>query len=104
MRNRNHQVKTRLNDKEYLAFQKKVAKTGLSTEAYLRSLIANIVPKELPTMDFYDVMRELRQINVNMNQIAMKAHTLNIIDAPFYLECHKQLQSSIGKIMRAVYG
>ncbi len=104
MRYRRHQVKTRLDDNEYLAFEKNVAKTGLSKEAYLRSLIAKTVPKELPPMDFFDVMRELRQININMNQIAMKAHTLNIIDAPFYLECYKQLQSAIGKIMRTVYG
>jgi len=55
-------------------------------------------------MQFHDVLRELRQINVNMNQIAMKAHTLNFIDAPFYSQCQKELQTAVGKIMRAVYG
>ena len=104
MRTREHQIKTRLDDKEYENFQTKLKKTGLSTEEYLRSVIEEIQPKELPPMQFQDVLRELRQINVNMNQIAMKAHTLHFIDAPFYNDCHKDLQASIGKIMRAIYG
>ena len=86
MRTREHQVKTRLNDKEYEEFQKNVQKTGLSKAEYLRTLIKEITPKELPPMQFFDVIRELRQLNVNMNQIAMKAHSLNMIDAPFYLQ------------------
>lgn len=104
MRTREHQIKTRLDDKEFVSFQAKLRKTGLSTEEYLRSLIEGNSPKELPPMQFHDVLRELRQINVNMNQIAMKAHTLNFIDAPFYSQCQKELQTAVGKIMRAVYG
>ena len=104
MRKRPNQILFYLNDKELKILNQRIAKTGLSREAYLRSLIENTVPKELPPMDFYDVMRELRQISINMNQIAMKANTLNLIDAPFYTKCHKELQSAIGKIMSAVYG
>lgn len=104
MRTRPNQILFYLNDKELKILNQRIAKTGLSREAYLRSLIENTVPKELPPMDFYDVMRELRQININMNQIAMKANTLNLIDAPYYAKCHKELQSAIGKIMLAVYG
>ena len=104
MRKRSNQILFYLNDKELKILNQRIAKTGLSREAYLRSLIENIVPKELPPMDFYDVMRELRQISINMNQIAMKANTLNLIDAPYYTKCHKELQSAIGKIMLAVYG
>ena len=104
LRNRPNQILFYLNDKELKILNQRVAKTGLSREAYLRSLIANTVPKEQPPMDFYDVMRELRQISINMNQIALKANTLNLIDAPFYSDCHKNLQSAIGKIMRTVYG
>ena len=104
MRNRKHRVEVYLSYKEYDLLKKNVKKSGLSRESYMRSLIQNIRPKELPPMDFYDVMRELRQISINMNQIAMKANTLNLIDAPYYIKCHKELQSAIGKIMQAVYG
>lgn len=104
MKEKPFEIKVRLPEKEFVKLNKNVAKTGLSREAYLRSLIANTVPKELPPMDFYDVLRELRQVSINMNQIALKANTLNLIDAPFYSECHKELQAAIGKIMRTVYG
>ncbi len=103
MRKRQHRVEVYLSDKEYDMLTKNVEKTGLSREAYLRSLIANTVPKELPPMQFFDVLRELRQLNVNMNQIALKAHTLNLIDAPYYEKCHKELQSVVGEIKREIY-
>lgn len=104
MRSRKHRVEVYLSDKEYDLLEKDVQKSGLSREAYMRGLIQKIRPKEQPPMDFYDVMRELRQISINMNQIALKANTLNLIDAPYYSECHKELQAAIGKIMRTVYG
>ena len=88
MRRRQRRVEVYLSDKEYDRLTRNVEKTGLTREAYLRQLIMNKQPKELPPMDFYDVLRELRQLNVNMNQIALKAHTLDMIDAPFYRDCH----------------
>ena len=103
MRKRNHRVEVYLSDKEYETLVKKVEKTGLSKAEYLRTLIKDITPKEHPPMQFFDVLRELRQLNVNMNQIAMTAHSLNLIDAPFYLQCHKELQKAVGEIMLAVY-
>ena len=103
MRKRANQILFYLNDKELQLLNERVAKTGLSREAYLRSLIANTVPKELPPMEFFDVLRELRQLNVNMNQIALKAHTLNLIDAPYYEQCHKELQAVVGEIKREIF-
>ena len=103
MRKRANQILFYLNDKELQLLNERVAKTGLSREAYLRSLIANTVPKELPPMQFFDVLRELRQLNVNMNQIALKAHSLNLIDAPYYEKCHKDLQAIVGEIKREIF-
>ena len=103
MRKRANQSLFYLNDKELQLLNERVAKTGLSREAYLRSLIANTVPKELPPMQFFDVLRELRQLNVNMNQIALKAHSLNLIDAPYYEKCHKDLQAIVGEIKREIF-
>ena len=104
MRKRRHRVEVYLSEKEYESLIKNVEKTSLSREEYLRSLIKGITPKELPPMEFLDVLRELRQLNVNMNQIALKAHSLNLIDAPFYRQCHKELQKAVGEIKRTVYG
>ena len=103
MTNRTHQILFRLNEKEYQAFIKKVEKTGLSREAYLRYLIQNITPKELPSMDFFNVIKQLDQINNNMNQIAVKAHSLKYIDAPMYEKNCEKLDETMAEIMHQVF-
>ena len=103
MRKRDKSVLVWLTEEELSSVKGKAEKCGLSLQEYLRSLIENVQPKELPPMDFYEVLRELRQLNINMNQIALKAHTLNLIDAPFYSECHQDLQDTVDKIMGILY-
>ncbi len=103
MRKRPHRVEVYLSDKEYDLRAKDVERSGLSREAYMRSLIQKIRPKELPPMEFFDVLRNLRQININMNQIALKAHSLNLIDAPAYKKCNEDLQTVVGEIKREIF-
>ena len=50
MRKRNVSILFRLNKKEAEALDKKVKKSGLSREAYLRQLISGAVPKEAPPL------------------------------------------------------
>ena len=50
MRKRNVAILFRLNKKEAEALDKKVKKSGLNREAYLRQLISGVVPRLL----FYD--------------------------------------------------
>ena len=103
-RTRNQRFLVSLTEKEMSSLMKNVKKTGLTRDAYIRKLIAGIQPKERPSADCFEVLKVLRQISINMNQIALKANTLNLIDAPFYSDCHRKLQAAIGKIMRTVYG
>ena len=48
MRKRNVAILFRLNRKEAEALDKKVKKSGLSREAYLRHLISGVVPRDAP--------------------------------------------------------
>ena len=70
MRKRNVAILFRLNKKEAEALDKKVKKSGLNREAYLRQLISGVVPKDAPPPDYYSMMRELHKIGNNLNQIA----------------------------------
>ena len=79
MRNRNIQVMTHLNSKEYQMLNKKVKKTGLSREAYMRQLINGYAPKEMPTPDYHAMMRELNAIGNNLHQIAARANATGFI-------------------------
>ena len=78
MRTRNVHVQFWLDKKEAESLNKRVKKSGLSRERYLRHLIDGLVPTDAPPPDYYSMMRELHAIGTNLNQIAQKAHVLGL--------------------------
>lgn len=99
---RNIEIKVRLNRKEAETLNKNVKKSGLSREAYLRHLIAGSVPREAPPVDYYAMMRELYRIGNSLNQVAQKAHTLNVIDVKRYDGNVQEFTAAVKKITEAV--
>ena len=102
MRKRNVAILFRLNRKEAEALDKKVKKSGLSREAYLRHLISGVVPRDAPPPDYFSMMRELHRIRNNLNQIAQKAHTLNVVDVQRYDRDMRMFEDTVKKITEAV--
>jgi len=102
MRNRNIQIITRLNLKENERFKKLVKKSGLSQEAYIRQLINGLVPTDTPPPDYFAMMKELHYIGVNLNQIAQKAHSLNVLDVKRYDDNVAGLNKAVVEITNAV--
>ena len=102
MRKRNVHIQFWLDKKEAEAFQKKVKKSGLSREAYLRHLVNGLEPQDAPPPDYYAMMRELHGIGNNLNQIAAKAHTLNALDVQRYDENCRKLDEAVKAITAAV--
>lgn len=102
MRKRNVPILFRLNKKEAELLDKKVKRCGLTREAYLRHLVSGFVPKEAPPPDYYSMMRELYGIGRNLNQIAQKAHALDVIDAQRYDTEARKLEAAVRKITDAV--
>ena len=74
MRKRNVHIQFWLDKKEAEAFQKKVKKSGLSREAYLRHLANGLEPQDAPPPDYYAMMRELHGIGNNLNQLTVLAN------------------------------
>lgn len=93
----------RLTENELEDLCRKVGQAGISKEAYLRSLIKDVQPKGNPSQEFFDILKNLRQINNNMNQIAAKANTMNFIDTVKYWANVSELQKAIGKLMEEMY-
>ena len=91
MRKRNVAILFRLNRKEAEALDKKVKKSGLS-----------VVPRDAPPPDYYSMMRELHRIGNNLNQIAQKAHTLNVVDVQRYDRDMRMFEDTVKKITEAV--
>ena len=94
MRKRNVHIQFWLDKKEAEVFQKKVKRSGLSREAYLRHLVNGLEPQDAPPPDYYAMMRELHGIGNNLNQIAKRVNeTSRIYDAD--IDCLKANQEKI---------
>ena len=102
MRKRNVHIQFWLNRKEAEALDKKVRRSGLSREAYLRHLIDGVVPQDAPPPDYFSMMRELHGVANNLNQIAQKAHTLNVVDVQRYDRDMRMFEDTVKKITEAV--
>ena len=79
MRKRNVPIMFRLNRKEAEALDKRVKRSGLNREAYLRQVITGVVPRDAPPPDYYSMMRELHQIGNSLNQISQNGIINDII-------------------------
>jgi peptide subunit release factor 1 (eRF1) len=102
MRKRAIRIQFWLDKKEAEDFDKKVKRSGVSRENYLRHLIDGLIPTDAPPPDYYSMMRELHAIGTNLNQIARKANVLNAIDAARYDENVAALNNAVVKITNAV--
>lgn len=102
MRKRNIAILFRLNRKEAETLDKQVKRSGLSRETYLRQLINGLVPRDAPPPDYYSMMRELHQIGNNLNQIAQKAHVLNVIDVQRYDQEMRKFRQTVEQVTEAV--
>lgn len=99
---RNIEIKVRLNRKEADHLFKRVKRSRLSREAYLRHLINDMLPQDAPPPDYYAMMQQLYRIGNNLNQIVQKAHTLNVIDVQRYDAAYQQFESAVKDITAAV--
>ena len=102
MRKRNIHIQFWLDKGEAQSFDKKVKRSGLSREAYLRHLVNGVVPNDAPPPDYYSMMRELHSIGNNLNQIAQKAHILHVLDVQRYDDNVRLFERAVKTITNAV--
>ncbi|MBR4395654.1 MAG: ribbon-helix-helix protein, CopG family [Eubacteriaceae bacterium] len=97
-RTRRKQMNVFLSEKEMKELDNKAKRTGLSKSVYVRQLIMDIQPKERTATDLLEVLKELRQISINMSRLAIQANTTGLIDADAYWDNSRRLQESISEI------
>ena len=102
MRKRDIPFLFRLSQEEAEAFRRRVQKSGLSQEAFVRQAIRGKRPRDAPLPDYYAMMRELYRIGNNLNQIAQKAHVLKVIDVQRYDAGMRQFEEAVRVITEAV--
>ncbi len=84
--------------------QSQAVRSGFTVQEYLRRLVYDKPIREKPPPEFHEVLKNLRQINNNLNQVAAKANSMNFIDTAKYWANVSDLQRSIGKLMEEMYG
>lgn len=82
-------ISVKFNDDELDHIDKMAFKTCRKRSTYIRETSLGYTPKEKPPEDFYKVLKQLRYLNNNLNQITVKAHSLGIINEKDY---DKQMQ------------
>lgn len=104
MRARNIKKNFWLNREEASILKKKAKKAGLTEADFVRCLVMNVVIKEKPDERFYDVIKELRAIGNNLNQIAYKANATGNIDSHYYKQESEKWNDLIIKIKKEYIG
>ena len=61
-----------------------------------------VVPRDAPPPDYYKMMRQLYHIGNLLNQIAKKAHVLNVMDVKRYDEAVAEFEQAVKIITEAV--
>lgn len=102
MRKRSISFLLRLSETEYAHLIRQVEKTGLPREAYIRALINRYVPKPLPPLDYYVMIRQLHAIGNNLNQLTAKAHTTGHLDREAFQQEANELRRAVQHIQEAV--
>lgn len=81
---------------------KEVAKTKLSRESYGRAILFGYKPRSAPSIELIEVIKQLRKIGTNMNQLAHQANALGMLDREEYRKEYADLQNQIDQIMMLI--
>ena len=107
---RTHIVKTRLDDEEHADFLRRLEIYDMNQSEFIREAIsgATIKPTIVATLVSDALLAavgkltaEYGRIRNNLNQIAVKAHTLNVLDVQRYDEACRKIDMAIKKITEA---
>ena len=91
MRKRNCRVEIYFTKTELETLTKKVRKSGLSREGYCRRILNGAVAKEAPPAEVPMLIREVRRVGYNIDQLLMIARTKNWL---IVKELEKALESN----------
>ena len=71
-----------LSSSENEKLTEKANKSGLSKAAFLRKQIDDCVIKEAPNADIPILIRDIRRVGTNVNQLLKQVYATHLLDAP----------------------
>ena len=100
---RNCRFEMRLTKDEYYDLTKKARKAGMTTASFVRMAVAGKDVMEAPSADVPLLIREVRRVGSNINQILKIASSRGVMDVT---ELHKALADNraVEKMISEAYG
>jgi hypothetical protein len=102
MLKRSRQLVTRLTQEEYDCIIRTQKLSGLSGEVFRRNVLLGVVLKEAPPADYFELIRQLRILGNNINQIARVANACGMTEGEM-LRREVQNLIELEKIMRRAF-
>ena len=93
----------RLTQKELNMLNRKARTARTTTSAFVRSAISGTEVYEAPTVDVMLLLRELRRVGYNVNQILRRANSSGIVDMPRFRKDMEEVRRAAEAITKA-YG
>lgn len=93
MKNRTVDLHIRLTVEEASELKRKAKMCRITQSALIRILLNGYEPRQAPDERFYKAMRQLSAIGNNLNQLAKKANSLDLLDGAEYKRQAEKLWS-----------
>ena len=75
-------MKIRFTRAELDALTKKARKSGFSREGFSRRILNGVVVKEAPPAEVPLLIREVRRVGYNIDQLLKRANSIGLLDVP----------------------
>ncbi len=104
MRKRNCRFEVCFTRDELSELTKKARKAHLSIGGFIRRAVSSAEIKEAPPAEYYELIRELRHIGSNLNQLLKIANTNGLFDAPRLrkaLDANRELENMLWRVFQS---
>ena len=88
------QIHFRVTQSEYDVIKSKVGKSGLSMSEFARKTFLDKKIVSAPPADFPDLIREVKRIGGNLNQLVRKLNTLGIAHSLELEKCENEIRET----------
>ena len=90
---REREIKVRFTDDELERLNSLVyASNAKSREDFVRLALTDTVIRQRPPAEYGQIVRELRRIGSNIDQILVKARTLGFVDEPMFVSASRDIR------------
>lgn len=101
MRKRTIEMKIRFTRAEIDELTEKAKCTGISRESFCRSILTGAVVKEAPPAEVPQLIREIRRVGQNVNQLLLIANNYGERDPVLLQETMKDVQTALSTVIKA---